>query len=189
MNFINDLATRSKLTLLTIVALLALVIIGLIGILKLADVNKGLETVYNDRVVPLDQLKRIADAYAVNIVDTTHKTRNGNISFADCAKSINDAKKIVQDNWKAYMATELTIEEAGLAKEAEKLMNTGNQISEKILKACEKQDISLISEISIKELYPMIDPIGDKISALIELQLKVAKVEKDTAEEIYKTRF
>lgn len=93
MDFINNLATRSKLTLLTTIALLALIVVGLVGILKLSTVNKGLETVYNDRVVPLDQLKKIADAYAVNIVDTTHKTRNGNISFDDCAKSITDSKK------------------------------------------------------------------------------------------------
>ncbi|MDP3291133.1 MAG: MCP four helix bundle domain-containing protein, partial [Sulfuricurvum sp.] len=71
MDFINNLATRSKLTLMTAIALIALVIIGLVGILKLSEVNKGLETVYNDRVVPLNQLKAIADAYAVNIVDTT----------------------------------------------------------------------------------------------------------------------
>ncbi|MDO9056031.1 MAG: MCP four helix bundle domain-containing protein, partial [Sulfuricurvum sp.] len=187
MDFINNLATRSKLTLMTAIALIALVIIGLVGILKLSEVNKGLETVYNDRVVPLNQLKAIADAYAVNIVDTTHKTRNGNIGFNDCSKSINDAKGIVDKNWKAYMATELTPEEAELAKETEATMAKGDQITAKILKACEMQDAALVSQISVQELYPMIDPIGEKVSALMELQLRVAKAEKDKATDIYES--
>ncbi|OHD99500.1 MAG: hypothetical protein A2552_01985, partial [Sulfuricurvum sp. RIFOXYD2_FULL_44_160] len=187
MDFINNLATRSKLTLLTTIALLALIVVGLVGILKLSTVNKGLETVYNDRVVSLDQLKKIADAYAVNIVDTTHKTRNGNISFDDCAKSITDSKKIVDDNWKAYMSTYLTPEEADLAKEAQEAMAKGNTVTEKILGACKAQDAAQVAQISINELYPLIDPIGEKVSALMELQLRVAKAEKEKATEIYES--
>lgn len=187
MKFIHNLQTRSKLMLLTTVAILSLLIIGLIGVMKLATVDAGLETVYNDRVVPMEQLKKIADAYAVNIVDTTHKTRNGSISFDDCAKNIDEAKSIVDKNWKDYMATSLTPEEAKLAKEAETAMENGNKATNDILEACKNHDSTQISQISIKELYPTIDPIGNKISDLIELQLRVAKEEKDKAAEIYKS--
>jgi methyl-accepting chemotaxis protein len=185
MDFIRNLGTRSKLTLLTGIAVLSLLIIGLQGVLKLSEVNKGLDTVYNDRVVPLNQLKAIADAYAVNIVDTTHKTRNGNIGFDECAKSIRDAKTTVDDNWKAYTSTYLTPEEAKLAKEAEEVMNSGDAATQNILNACESQDAEKIGRISINELYPSIDPIGEKISALMELQLRVAKEEKEKATAIY----
>ena len=187
MNFIVNLQTRSKLLLLTTVAILSLLSIGLMGIMKLATVETGLDTVYNDRVVPLQQLKNIADAYAVNIVDTTHKTRNGNISFDDCIKSIHAAKAIIEKNWKAYMATSLTPEEAKLANEAQTTMAKGDKVTEKILKACEAQDKDAVENISIQEMYPLIDPIGENISALIELQLRVAKEEKDKATEIYES--
>jgi methyl-accepting chemotaxis protein len=187
MNFIVNLQTRSKLLFLTTVAILSLLSIGLMGIMKLATVETGLDTVYNDRVVPLQQLKNIADAYAVNIVDTTHKTRNGNISFDDCIKSIHTAKTIIEKNWKAYMATSLTPEEAKLANEAQTTMAKGDKVTEEILKACEAQDKDAVENISIQEMYPLIDPIGEKISALIELQLRVAKEEKDKATEIYES--
>ncbi len=187
MGFIRNLGTRSKLTLLTGIAALSLLIIGLLGVLKLSEVNQGLETVYNDRVVPLNQLKAIADAYAVNIVHTTHKTRNGNIGFDECAKSIRDAKAIVEDNWKAYMSTYLTPKEAKLAKEAQEAMDGGDTATQNILNACESQDVEKIGRISINELYPSIDPIGEKISALMELQLQVAKEEKEKATAIYET--
>jgi methyl-accepting chemotaxis protein len=187
MNFITNLQTRSKLMLLTAAAILSLLTIGLMGVMKLATVDAGLETVYNDRVVPLEQLKNIADAYAVNIVDTTHKTRNGNISFDDCAKNIHTAQATIDKNWKAYMATSLTTEEAKLANEAQATMDVGNKVTEEILKACEAHDRNAVETISIEKMYPLVDPIGEKISALIELQLRVAKVEKDKAAEIYES--
>jgi len=33
---------------------------------------QAMSTIYTDRVLPLSQLKRVSDMYAVNIVDTTH---------------------------------------------------------------------------------------------------------------------
>ncbi len=187
MNLVNNLPTRLKLTLLVAVAIVSLLIIGLMGILKLSEVERGLNTVYNDRVLPLEQLKMISDAYAVNIVDTAHKTRNGNISFRDCAKNILSAQAIIDKNWKSYMATSLTDEEAKLAIEAQATMAKGNSITEKILKACDAHDMNGVETITMQELYPLIDPIGEKISALIELQLRVAKMEKEKATEIYES--
>ena len=63
--------------------------VGVLGLWASSSSNQGLATVYNDRVVPLEQLKTIADMYAVNIVDTTHKARNGNISLAEATKRVD----------------------------------------------------------------------------------------------------
>jgi methyl-accepting chemotaxis protein len=184
---LGNLKTRSKLTILSFVAIIALLLMGIFGVIELKKVNSELETVYNDRVVPLEQLKIIADEYAVNIVDTTHQTRNGNFDFEKCLTNINSAQVKIQKNWQAYMSTTLTKEEEILAKDAQKLMLTGNEITEKIKDACKKKDSALLSKITIEELYPKIDPIGEKISALISLQLEVAKQETQIAHDIYET--
>ncbi|MFY9074135.1 methyl-accepting chemotaxis protein [Malaciobacter mytili] len=183
----NNLSTKIKLSILTIIALVGLTILGIMSIIQLKKVNAGLETVYNDRVIPLEQLKIIADEYAVNIVDTTHQVRNGNITFDNCISNISSAEEKIKTQWKAYTSTTLTKEEEKLALETEKLMEIGTQIAEKIKEACKEKNLELISKITIKELYPKIDPIGEKISALIKLQLEVAKQETDIAFEIYNT--
>ncbi len=54
--------------LLTFLLLVALGV-GMLGLRGIQSVNGGLETVYKDRVIPLQQLKTISDLYAVNIVD------------------------------------------------------------------------------------------------------------------------
>lgn len=89
----NNLSTKIKLSILAVIALVGLTILGVMSIVQLKKVNAGLETVYNDRVVPLEQLKIIADEYAVNIVDTTHQVRNNNISFEKCIANISSAEK------------------------------------------------------------------------------------------------
>ena len=181
---LGNLKTKLKLTVLTIVAIFAMLLLGIFGIIEVKKVNHGLETVYNDRVIPLEQLKIIADEYAVNIVDTTHQTRNSNFNFEKCISNINLAESKIQKNWKAYIVTSLTKEEEVLAKDAEKLMLSGNEIVEKIKDTCKKRDSALLTKITIEELYPKIDPIGEKISALISLQLEVAKQETQTASDI-----
>ena len=182
---LNNLQTKSKLMILAIVSLIGLLILGFIGITQLKKVNQGLETVYNDRVVPLEQLKVIADEYAVNIVDTTHQTRNGNFSFEKCVANIDSANSKIDSKWKAYMATTLTKEEEKLAKEAQSLMGEGTQIAQKIKAACQEKNLELVTNITINELYPKIDPISAKVAELITLQLEVAKKEKEFASEVY----
>ncbi|RXJ70120.1 chemotaxis protein [Halarcobacter ebronensis] len=183
----NNLSTKLKLSILIIVTLIALLILGILSISQLQKVNNGLNTVYNDRVVPLEQLKIIADEYAINIVDTTHQTRNKNISFEKCIENITNAQEKINKNWSSYISTELTKDEQKLANETQGLMKVGSVIAEKIKAACEEKDFDLVTKITIEDLYPKIDPIGEKISQLIELQLKVAKEETNKAIEIYNT--
>ena len=182
---LQNLKTKFKLSLLAFIALLSIAILGIFGIVELKKVNSGLETVYNDRVVPLEQLKIIADEYAINIVDTTHQTRNGNFDFQKCISNINGAKEKIFNNWQKYMSTKLTADEQKLANETNVLKKVGDELAEKIKKACENQDIDSLINITKNELYPSIDPIGEKISALINLQLDEAKKETQIATDIY----
>ncbi|MFY9089023.1 HAMP domain-containing methyl-accepting chemotaxis protein [Arcobacter aquimarinus] len=182
---LQNLKTKFKLSLLAFIALLSIAILGIFGVVELKKVNSGLETVYNDRVIPLEQLKIIADEYAINIVDTTHQTRNGNFNFQKCVSNINEAKEKIQLNWQKYMSTKLTVDEQKLANETKVLKQTGDQLADKIKKACENQDIDSLINITKNELYSNIDPIGEKISALINLQLDEAKKETEIATDIY----
>ncbi len=184
---LQNLKTRVKLSLLSFIALVGIIILGSLGIIQLKEVNNGLERVYHDRVVPLEQLKIIADEYAVNIVDTTHQTRNGNFGFDKCISNINSAQEKIKDNWDKYLSTTLTREEKVLSNEANQLMKVGDVIVDKIKQTCINKDLETITKITINELYPKIDPIGEKISALISLQLDEAKKETQIAENIYNT--
>ena len=64
----------------------------------------ALTSVYADRVQPLRDLKAISDAYAVDIVETTHKTRAGVVTQAEALAAIERARQVSGQKWRDYMA-------------------------------------------------------------------------------------
>ena len=69
-----------------------MLIVGGLGLMAVGEGNERLNTVYVDRVVPLQQLKEVADAYAVSIVDLSHKARDGAESFESGLGKVNQAQ-------------------------------------------------------------------------------------------------
>lgn len=88
----NRLSIKGRLVLMVVVLLILLVASALYGIGNSRQASATLGALYNDRVVPLQQLKDVADGYAVGIVDAAHKTRDGAFSAADGIKAITQAR-------------------------------------------------------------------------------------------------
>lgn len=164
-----------------------MIVIGVLGLQAAKVANTGLDTVYKDRVVPLKDLKAIADFYAVNIVDTAHKVRNGNITWEEGRKNVNDATKGIADKWKGYLATTLVVEEKKLVEEAKPLMKNADISVSKLSSILAEEDSDTLAKFTISELYPTIDPISGKFSELVDVQLKVALEEFEASNKTYNT--
>ncbi|NEO26827.1 MAG: hypothetical protein F6K03_08000 [Kamptonema sp. SIO4C4] len=67
---------KTKIQWFTAIPALLLIIVGSASIFGFVLMNRQIQTIYDDRVVPLRQLKIVSDAYAVSIVDATHKAEN-----------------------------------------------------------------------------------------------------------------
>ncbi|MBM5574415.1 MCP four helix bundle domain-containing protein [Deefgea sp. CFH1-16] len=106
---------------------LMLMTLGGMGLYNLQQVNQSLKTVYEDRVVPLKQLKIIADAYAVNIIDAANKAQVGLVSAENTAQQVAAAQQMIDQQWLAYKATSLTADESRLAQTAEQRFAAANQ--------------------------------------------------------------
>lgn len=173
-----------KLKLYTLILVVIIIIASLVSfsVSSLNKINYSLETVYNDRVIPLQQLKRISDLYAVNIVDTTHKLRNKNINSSEAQTSIVDAMKEIDEIWKNYTSTFLTADEKKLVEESEVLFKNANTSIENLLGIIKNGDEDALIKYTVNDLYGAIDPITAKISELIQLQLDVSKSEFESSQ-------
>ena len=160
-------------------------VVGAVGLLGMSRTVQGLQSVYDDRVVPLRDLKVIADMYAVNIVDTSHKVRNGNISWKEARKSLDDAETTIQSKWKSYKATYLVEQEKKLVAEIEPMLVTTQVELDKMRDILKREDAEAIAAFTKGPLYPVIDPISGKFSELIEVQLDVAKDEYEAGRSAY----
>ena len=116
------------------------IFVGLLGLYNLKNENENFKSVYEDRIVPLKQLKIISDLYAINIVDTVHKTNAQALSYDDAFKSIKNARTTIAKTWSSYIATKLTTEEEKLAETAQKLFIPAERMVDELLSVIEKKD-------------------------------------------------
>lgn len=180
---------KAKFIILVSVMGLLAVIIAFFGLSGMRGCNSDFKDVYDNRIIPLDQLKHVADLYAVNIVDTCHKARNHNITAEEAISNIKQAQEGIKKNWDAYAATKLTDEESKLAAEAKERFIAADEGVEKLLRLLEANDMDGVSRFSVHELYPKIDPISETIGKLVTLQLDEAKKGYEQSVEAYENQF
>ncbi|GGY58394.1 methyl-accepting chemotaxis protein [Bacterioplanes sanyensis] len=175
-----------RLTLAFAVPIALLSFMGVIALDGIRTNNQGLETVYQDRVIPLQQLKAIADGYAVLVIDAVNKANVGRMSAGEAARSVRQAKELVEQQWNAYMATELTAEEQGLAQQANELFVPANREIQRLQQHLGQLQGDVRNQLNEFNgpLYDVIDPISNKINELVELQLSVAAREYAQATEV-----
>ena len=175
---LNHLKIRSKLILLVGPLVLFIVAVGYIAENAFRTGQSAMTTVFEDRVVPLRDLKVISDMYAVNVVDTAHKARSGAMSRTAASANIQKARATIKERWDAYLATFLVEKEKAIVNEIKPRMALADKTVDKLEQLLKTGKESDLAEFVARELYPEIDPVSDKLSELIELQIHVA--EEDT---------
>lgn len=176
---------RTHLLLLTSALLMGVIAVGGVGLKGMQSAIHSLEMVYLDRVVPLRDLKKIADLYAVNIVDATHKMRNGNITNQDALSKIEQAQREIAQTWQAYQASHLNPAETRLIGQINPLMDATKAPLNDVKEMLRKNDVPGIARFATDRLYPLIDPLSDKFYELIEVQLSEAKNQFESNQSSY----
>ncbi|WCM92613.1 methyl-accepting chemotaxis protein [Acidovorax sp. NCPPB 2350] len=185
MQFFHRLKVSTRLGWLLAALCLLAAGVGAAGLLGMGSSNAGLVTVYRDRVVPLQQIKMVADAYAVNVVDTAHKVRDGAMTPRQGLDSIAAARKDIETQWSAYLATDLHAEERRLIGEFQPLQvraDAAVQTLEHLLRA---QDIPGLTAFAAREMYPALDPLQTVLATLTQVQLDTARNTYEAAEVQY----
>tara|TARA_Y100001968_G_scaffold309637_1_gene329654 strand:- start:191 stop:1834 length:1644 start_codon:yes stop_codon:yes gene_type:complete len=184
---ISNLSISKQLGLSILVAVFFLVISGALNSYSLSTVNAEMRSLYNDRVVPLKGLKKISDAYAVDVIDALNKANAGLLTAEEATQAIQSARTTINSDWQAYRSTRLTATETALVEQAEKLFGPANAAVDSLLRDL-KGYSGLVSnqlENHDGELYATIDPISHKINELIDLQLTVAARGMETSQAEY----
>jgi methyl-accepting chemotaxis protein len=145
--------------------------------------EKAMHTVLADRVYPLRDLKAISDAYAVDIVDTSHKVRGGAFTFKQGIEKVKDSQKVINERWAAYLATYLTVEEKLLVADVETAKKAADGGVSEILVIFNAEKLGAIASFNDARLYPAIEPVTAAIDKLVNLQIREAEVEGKEAQE------
>lgn len=168
----------------TVIAL-GMAVFAIVAVRAMSQLDDSLVTVYKDGIAPLQNLNVVADAYAVSIVDNTHKMNVGSVSIEKGRAEIQQARAAIDSAWKEYTSTVLSDEEKGLANEATKAMTTANISIDRLLGILARRDVAELRRYADEDLYEAIDPVSTPVSELIELQARVAGEEFSSGSKHY----
>lgn len=164
----------------------ALVVLG-IGIFSLYSfyrMDYQIKTIYDDRVIPLQQLKDISNLYSFSVIDSINKAHAGMITTQEAGQEIERSIREIATIWDQYRQTQFTAEEEKLAEEAEALFLSVNAKLGEVQAALATGDRNQLDPYD-GPLYATLDPLVNIIQELGKLQSKVAKQERLVAAEIY----
>lgn len=187
---LKSLSIRNKLMLTIILPVVGIIIIIVTSLSQLQSANDGVDRIYEDRVVPLQHLKIIADEYAVQVIDAVNKANAGILTGAEALQGIQAARKNIAHKWRDYRGHSLGDVELKMATDAEQLFVMANRSLDRLETGIKQVGLGNIEgQLAAYDgpLYQDIDPISEKISSLINLQLQIAAEERRNVQTVYTT--
>lgn len=192
----NKLNVGQRLTILVGVPLAIIVLLVVSSLSSFSTINAGVGRIYDDRVVPLTQLKAVMDGYT-NITNAINKADNGLKNPNEALVELREGRKTIRTNWSEYAGGRLNEQERELVDKTETLFGAANEVIEEAEGVLEpmgntlqfdEDGDTLITDYN-GDLFEYIDPIAENIAKLIDLQLVIAKQERENAQHIYDKDF
>src|SRR5690606_28173564 len=189
----KNLSVGQRLAMLVALTLAVSLLVVVTSGLSFAKINAGAGALYDGRVVPLIMLKKVNDAYAIDMVTAINKATIGMMTPREAYDLIRRAEKQAAENWDAYLKFSLGAEERKLADEigapAEKAMRRIQSAAALLQPMGDSMQLTddgdpLIMEYN-GDLYEYIDPITSRLQKLIEMQQNVANEERGAIQNVY----
>jgi methyl-accepting chemotaxis protein len=181
------LTVRTKLILGVTIPLFCFVVMLIGSFMVMKGILTGVDNIYHDRLLPLQDLKIISDDYAVLVIDAINKANSGHSTSGQARQKILDSIDRIEEHWNSYQRTNLTAEEIRLVRDAEKLFDNANRRLMEVADYLAGFNGTVAGQLDQYDgpVYEIVDPITDKISELIELQFRVAETDQRLAHDEY----
>jgi PAS domain S-box-containing protein len=175
MGNMTDWGLKTRLGALLAALLVLLALSGGVALHRLRSATAALETLVEDRVVPLRQLRTIAEAYGVQVVGAVHRARDGRATPAEAIQVIDSARAAVARQWRDYKLTRLVDAERSLIGEAEPLLQRADAAVLGMRGLLAAADLPGLRDYVRTDMHAALDPAGQVIGRLMDVQLDVAR--------------
>ncbi len=174
-----------------ILSFCSLIIIAFIilSMLKLAFADRSLSSIYNDRIMPLKQLKIVSDGYSNDLIINIQKFNSGVLVKDSVLARLDDITARIKSNWQEYLATYLTPEEKEQIKKTEIVKIKVDKLIDEIKKNItneiwtykEKDYITSVQS----EYFVIVEPLLKEIDELIRIQITESEKLKSTIKVVF----
>jgi methyl-accepting chemotaxis protein len=174
-----------KSLLLFVMGLLSMLLVGtgVLGLTSLDTTNKALQSVYDDRTVPIGELNTVITSVMMNQIDLSGSIYGNPDLIIPKMDAIETRSKKADTAFAAYIATDLTPEEKIAA---DKFAAARKLYLEKALRpaveASRGGNVLRVTEIVNGPMEELFTPVRTSVSDLIDIQLHEAKLLYDSSQ-------
>ncbi|NDY96240.1 methyl-accepting chemotaxis protein [Wenzhouxiangella limi] len=183
----KNLSVKIKLSILIGFLSVLLVGIGAVGLFGMGETVQGLQTVYEDRAIPIADLGDIRARLLRNRLAVAVSQVSPDADFIRQQMNLVDNNiRAIGELWDGFMATTLTPEEARLAEQFQ--TDRTRFVQEGLVPAVaalREGDLVRVETIVTDKIRPLYEPVGSGLDALIDLQVRVAEEEYQAAQSTY----
>jgi methyl-accepting chemotaxis protein WspA len=169
------LSIRQQLILFGAVLVAALVIVSGIATRRMAKSAKVFESIYEDRVVPLGQLRDVSNYYAFVIPSTLRKVKSLQLNTDQALALVEQEEASAKIEWEAYLKTYLVEDEIKLINDLKPIIQKLERTIIQVKEALRARDLEAVERLERRELPATLDLMEDTIDKLITVQETVTK--------------
>ncbi len=124
-----------------------------------------MDSVRSDTIRPLQDLKALSDAYAVSVVDASHKIRNGNFTWEEGSSALEQAIGVIERSWTALSAVRFEGDAATAFSEAARRRAVAETLVADLRRIVGARDTAALDVLVRERLYAAIDPFSEAVGA------------------------
>lgn len=167
----------SKLVILSLVPLLVFSTIIFCGMKLSSESNQQAHQVLQSRLLQTQRLNLVIRAFTSDVIDVAHKARSGMLLWDEAATRVAKGKADIDEQWQAYLASNLSDKEKTSAKALAPLYREASVAVEKLSGYIEEASSYSMGNYVDLEMYAALEPFLGGIDKLIALQKQLASKE------------
>ncbi|MEF9978994.1 MAG: ATP-binding protein [Stenotrophomonas sp.] len=130
--------------------------------------QRSLAAMKDDVLAGMGRIRRLSDAYAQDVVDTTFRTRNHLLGWDEGLAVVSKARASAAQEWHALQALPLEGEDRALLEQALQARVRADQAAETLQRILHAKDIRALGQFADRELYPAVDPLVERLDRISE---------------------
>ena len=150
-------------------------IVGGFGYFGMNSMTESMTSIYDDRVVPLEQLKQVSDAYAIKVVDTAYKLNDGTLDWSAATLNVESAREAIEEHWTDFLGTHLTERENEIVETVKSSMVSADAAIEELDTILRARNGTALNQFIATTMFPAIDPTTESLAELTHYQLEAAQ--------------
>lgn len=171
----SKVSIKQQLILLIVVMTIIVGIVGRVGVGGVETISAQLRTVYEDRILPMQQLSHVSTVYGITVAAVAEQVMTGKLEWNVGLALIERDEQSAKASWAAYVLTKQLPEEEQLIKDMQPILKAADQALVHLKEILRAQDEEALLQFRLHELRVVVDPIAVKVEEGLQLQINETK--------------